>query len=388
MPSFSNDKDLPDFTHFMESSAPSNSILHAFTCLEPIYDHWKQRKLAVNKNHLIPQLKTDDTIKNSQYDPYVCFRRREIKSGRKTRLTDQRSLEKLRRLRQDMETARTLLQMVVRREEMKKEDMIVDHKVFDKKCQVLEYQKLLGIQEDLSSLLPKKKVKLPSTGSTPSAIIKIPVGKLKADYPIQIPVEKSVEQLAIESELNKRKVIEEQYDTIDYEPLLPALQSQFYQALSNQNPIRYRKRIGRGGRLFIDRVGYRHVSSPSAFDKYRFDQSDEEEDDDPMEVDEMDDRYLRHRAQLLSDAKLGYFVTNHLSRPATQIPNTVEASAQRLSLATGAFGFKKQSKKRTPDEAALAMANDMIAANVAAAMKGGSPAARLDMNPQNNGMVH
>jgi hypothetical protein len=99
-------------------------------------------------------------------------------------------------------------------------------------------------------------------------------------------------------------------------------------------------------------------------------------------------RYLRHRAQLLSDVKLGYFVTNHLSRPATQLPNTVEASAQRLSLATGAFGFKKQSKKRTPDEAALAMANDMIAANVAAAMKGGSPTARLDMNPQNNGMIH
>lgn len=97
---------------------------------------------------------------------------------------------------------------------------------------------------------------------------------------------------------------------------------------------------------------------------------------------------MRHRAQLLSDAKLDYFVTNHLSRPATQLPNTVEASAQRLSLATGAFGFKKQSRKRTSDEAALAMANDMIAANVAAAMKGESPAARLDMSPQNNRMVH
>lgn len=47
-----------------------------------------------------------------------------------------------------------------------------------------------------------------------SAIIKIPIGKLKADYPIQIPVEKSVEQLAIESELNKRKAAEEQYDTV------------------------------------------------------------------------------------------------------------------------------------------------------------------------------
>lgn len=80
------------------------------------------------------------------------------------------------------------------------------------------------------------------------------------------------------------------------------LSSQFFQSLSENNGIRYRKRVGRGGRIFIDRAGYRQSQyggktkpgvstaiSDENFNKYRFD-SDEVDQESDMEVDEMDDR--------------------------------------------------------------------------------------------------
>lgn len=72
--------------------------------------------------------------------------------------------------------------------------------------------------------------------------------------------------------------------------------------MSENNGIRYRKRIGRGGRIFIDRAGYRQsqsggktkprastTASDEIFNKYRFD-SDVIDQESDMEIDEMDDR--------------------------------------------------------------------------------------------------
>jgi hypothetical protein len=77
------------------------------------------------------------------------------------------------------------------------------------------------------------------------------------------------------------------------------LSSQFFQPLSENNSIRYRKRIGRGGRIFIDRAGYRQsqsggktkpgISMDESYNKYRFD-SDASDQESDMEVDEMQDK--------------------------------------------------------------------------------------------------
>jgi hypothetical protein len=113
---------------------------------------------------VMPELKYEELSKN-EVDPYVCFRRRETKPVRKTRRTDQQSLERLRKLRTEMEMARNLLEMVLRREKIRKEGMVLEHTTFDKKCKLREYQKTLGIKEDEDLLLPSKKKRKSSIGS-------------------------------------------------------------------------------------------------------------------------------------------------------------------------------------------------------------------------------
>jgi hypothetical protein len=84
----------------------------------------------------------------NEADPYVCFRRRESKPIRKTRRTDQQSIEKLRKLRIEMESARSLLEMVSRREKVRKESLILEHMIFDQRCKVREFKRNLGIKDD------------------------------------------------------------------------------------------------------------------------------------------------------------------------------------------------------------------------------------------------
>lgn len=145
---------------------PASSFLlaRATSFVEPIYDHWTKRKQDRKGNSIIPELKYEEILKN-EVDPYVCFRRRETKPIRKTRRTDQQSLERLRKLRSEMEMARNLLEMVLRREKIRKEGLVLDHTVFDKKCKLREYQKTLGIKEDEDLLMPSKKKRKSSVGS-------------------------------------------------------------------------------------------------------------------------------------------------------------------------------------------------------------------------------
>lgn len=59
-----------------------------------------------------------------------------------------------------MEMARNLLEMVLRREKIRKESLVLEHSVFDKRKSLEEYQRILGIKEDDDLLFtppPKKK---------------------------------------------------------------------------------------------------------------------------------------------------------------------------------------------------------------------------------------
>ena len=50
-----------------------------------VYPHWKSRREDREGRTVSPYLNFDETNDN---DPYVCFRRREVKQIRKTRKTD------------------------------------------------------------------------------------------------------------------------------------------------------------------------------------------------------------------------------------------------------------------------------------------------------------
>lgn len=112
-----------------------------------------------------------EDILKSEIDPYVCFRRRETKPVRKTRRTDQQSLERLRKLRSEMEMARNLLEMVLRREKLRKEGLVLEHSVFEKTCRARECQRALDIKddEDFNQIMSSKKKRKISSESGASS---------------------------------------------------------------------------------------------------------------------------------------------------------------------------------------------------------------------------
>lgn len=156
---------MPQYANFLEMIPPSSSLLRSAAAqseLQAIFAYWRSRRLKRNGKPIIPQLQFEDVLKH-ETDPYVCFRRREVKPMRKTRRTDQQSLERLRKLRIEMEMARNLLEMVLRREKIRKEGFVQEHAVFEKRCEIVEYQKLLGIVDEDALMITAKKKRKSST---------------------------------------------------------------------------------------------------------------------------------------------------------------------------------------------------------------------------------
>jgi len=123
-----------------------------------IYGHWRRRRLENAGKPLMPVLRFEENEKD-EGDPYVCFRRREIRQVRKTRRTDAQSSEKLRKLRAEMMEARDLIAMVRDREKMRKDSLVMDHLIFNQRCTVKDVKRKLGVQgedEDLVSHKTKK----------------------------------------------------------------------------------------------------------------------------------------------------------------------------------------------------------------------------------------
>ena len=137
-----------------------------------VYEHWKSRRLESANHYLQPSLKvsTPNLCQTSlltiakfetgqdtdDADPYVCFRRREIRQIRKTRHRDAQSAEKLRRLRKELEDARHIMAMVKQREIMRKEILSVDKMLFKQRLDVKETKRKLGIKGDDEDLINQK----------------------------------------------------------------------------------------------------------------------------------------------------------------------------------------------------------------------------------------
>ncbi|KAI8393745.1 enhancer of polycomb-like-domain-containing protein [Radiomyces spectabilis] len=386
------DLDLSQIPPYQElvSYALEYSLLRKRSDTEPVYAHWKQRRQRREGKPVIPRLRFEDIIRN-EIDPYVCFRRREARPVRKTRRTDQQSLERLRKLRTEMEMARNLLEMVLRREKIRKEDLVLEHTVFDKKCKFREYQRALGIKEEDDLLfVPKKKRRVMLDSGSSGTTIKIPLHRLKReDFQ-----KKSQLQLVIDSDLARKRELDAPYEDITdspYQPFSPSLPSRFYKKLSEGTRSHYRKRLGRCGRIFIDRVNSKPRSPGHKLsDRYQFDSdisSDEESND--CSVDEMQNRFLRHRVQLLSEVELRSLVTIPFLTPLSMMSSTIHAANQRVNTQQRISGIrtngsqpqspqlsplplKRQNSrlKLTPQQAAVAMTNDMIVANMAAVVSG------------------
>ncbi|KAK7749902.1 Enhancer of polycomb-like protein 1 [Cytospora paraplurivora] len=131
-----------------------------------IYAHWKSRRLASGNGPLPPTLKFETHQDSDDMDPYVCFRRREVRQTRKTRARDVQSADKLKRLRRELEEGRQLILLSHERELQKRDLLRMDKHIFEKRAQVKEMKVRLGIKGDDNDLVnqkepPKKK---PSDG--------------------------------------------------------------------------------------------------------------------------------------------------------------------------------------------------------------------------------
>lgn len=89
-------------------------------------------------------------------DPYVCFRRREVRQARKTRGRDAQSIEKLRKLRRELEDARALIALVKQRELTKGELLKMERTLFDQRMKFKETKRKLNIKNDDEDLINQK----------------------------------------------------------------------------------------------------------------------------------------------------------------------------------------------------------------------------------------
>lgn len=133
------------------------SIPHHVRILSRIfYEHWKTRRTTTGNRGLAPRLKFETGQETDDSDPYVCFRRRELRQIRKTRNRDAQSADKLRKLRLELETARNLLLMVKRREFLRKETIEMDRLVFEQRLALRETKRKFNFKGDEDLLINQK----------------------------------------------------------------------------------------------------------------------------------------------------------------------------------------------------------------------------------------
>lgn len=145
-----------------------------------VYDHWKSERQAKGKLH--PTVKFETHTEQDDLDPYVCFRRREVRQTRKTRQRDIQVADKLKKLRKELEDGRLLVVMSHQREMLKHELLSVEKRLFDHRAILKEKKIRLGIKSEDEDLLintkpQKRKVQevQPPVRATPNTQLRIAV---------------------------------------------------------------------------------------------------------------------------------------------------------------------------------------------------------------------
>ncbi|KAF2861868.1 hypothetical protein K470DRAFT_192826, partial [Piedraia hortae CBS 480.64] len=198
----------------MEQSAANEDDLStdAYRWLSLIYPYWVSRK---GSRPLMPTIKARmiDGTDMDDADPYVCFRRREVRQTRKTRGRDAQVVDKLKKLRLEFEQARQLVQMVVQREKSNSSNLEVSKKLFRQRMELNRFKRWMKLtaenDEDLlvdQRRAPKPRPR-PSTEQHRSSTIRI---RTSIDRP-SLPSETfSLEELHAETEALMNAQVENQ----------------------------------------------------------------------------------------------------------------------------------------------------------------------------------
>ncbi|CAH6723444.1 enhancer of polycomb-like protein 1 [[Candida] jaroonii] len=130
---------------------------------EPVYNHWKERKIERKGKSVFPTLKFEDpnaNEKDNDNDPYICFRRREFRQARKTRRADNLGIEKIRLLQKSLHRARDIMFNVSQREIMKLQQYQSEYKVFKLRCEAKTLKRNQNVLGDDHLFYPHKKKKI------------------------------------------------------------------------------------------------------------------------------------------------------------------------------------------------------------------------------------
>ncbi|KAL8921160.1 MAG: hypothetical protein Q9172_004181 [Xanthocarpia lactea] len=331
-----------------------------------IYEHWKTRRLKTGNRCLTANLKLETGAETDEADPYVCFRRREVRQVRKTRGRDAHSAEKLKKLRKELEESRQIMALIRQREITKREQLAVERQLFEQRSSLRQVKLNLpeqykeGDEDLLINQKPQKKktIDLP-TQRPPGTQLRMPQrpdGRYADADLVQLQDVLAENERQIQEEIENRiaqhKQRSEGYLDLTRAPLTPPLEestgSSFRTAMTEYLPtppasissehsgdvaagagspgpikdqtvaVRYaspsydgphgsqpsfRRRIGRGGRLMIDRRGMRvpgkdGLNDTLLADRYKFDREEDDEELPTYHVDPYDLANMRYRARV------------------------------------------------------------------------------------------
>lgn len=122
-----------------------------------IYDYWKERKINANGSEIFPQLKFERPGEKEEVDPYVCFRRREVRHPRKTRRIDIINSQKLRLLHLELVHAKEMALLVAKREFANKKTLESDLSIFTDRIKMKELKRKLNISGEDEDLVHHKR---------------------------------------------------------------------------------------------------------------------------------------------------------------------------------------------------------------------------------------
>lgn len=166
-----NVNDILPFEDF-ESTFDENLDANQKAVAKAIYAHWREQKFISGGKSIVPSLKvplfrpfprqpyssamqSERDSEKDDGDPYVCFRRREVRQVRKTRRTDAQSTDKLKKIRQEFETARGLVKDVLQREVMRRISFQLEKQIFEQRRTAIELKRKLNIKDTDEDLINK-----------------------------------------------------------------------------------------------------------------------------------------------------------------------------------------------------------------------------------------
>lgn len=131
-----------------------------------VYEYWSARRQAESNKPLQPSLKFEIHQDADDSDPYVCFRRRDVRQTRKTRNRDVQSTEKLRKLRKELEDARLLVVLAQHYQSKRRDQISSDRKWFEQRAKVRDARLRLGIKHDDDDLILQRVCSFPPSANT------------------------------------------------------------------------------------------------------------------------------------------------------------------------------------------------------------------------------